>query len=43
MLLNEGTQTGDANIQPRLWLAVTAKAAAVDATKAYSDVEVQYW
>jgi hypothetical protein len=38
MLLNEGTQTGDANIQPQ----VTGKAAAVHATKAYGDVEVQY-
>jgi hypothetical protein len=42
MLLNEGTQTGDANIQPRLWIAVTGKVAAVHATKAYGDAEVQY-
>ena len=34
MLLKEETQTGDANIQPRLWLAVTDKAANVHPTKA---------
>jgi hypothetical protein len=34
MLLKEGTQMGDANIQPRLWLAVTHKAAVVHPTKA---------